>query len=434
MVIITQVIYRLKNFVFSILLLCSTLILQGQMVNTHIEQLLSYGEDYHKSGITIQLPRVSGAIVSAGFTLDDIYDSESNTLRLDLAADQDADLHVLGTVRGSYGGLTWHREGWGITLGHEWLLDAGVNVPESTLDLVVDGNANVSVSTFEISGKYQTSHRLSLGFYKSWPKAIIGVNANIISGVETLYSDDFRVEVVSQDDFFEVELYKEILVRSSGVVNYNSIEDITITTDGNVFSASPFTENVGAGLSIYAKTALTDNLSIYGMLDDIGIVRWSRQAVTYSDNTDATYSGLDIREAYLSDNEYSVRDTLYTLLSIDKEVESFTSSLSPSILLGTQYQLTEQLALEATLRGKFINAGLRSIIQLGGRYDFNHLGTVSVNTAIAGGSFLNLGFGYHKMIFDKLGVYVNTTNPWFLNNYYDYRYGHFSAGMYYRLK
>jgi hypothetical protein len=404
------------------------------MVNTHIEQLLRNGEDYHQSGITIQLPSVSGAVVSAGFTLDDIYEPETNTLRVDLAAEQDVDLHVLGTVRGSYGGLTWHREGWGITLGHEWLLDAGINVPGSTLDLVVDGNANLTVSTFEISGKYQTSHRLSLGVYKSWPNAIIGFNASMISGVETLYSDDFRIEVVSQDDFFEVELYKDILVKSSGVVNYNSIEDITITTDGRVFSASPFTENLGGGISIYGKAALTEKLSVHGMLDDIGVVRWSRQAVTYTDNTDAVYNGLDIREAYLSDNEYSVRDTLYTLLSIDKEVESFTSNLSPSILLGTQYQLTEKLGFEATLRGKFINAGFRSIIQVGGQYELNRLGKVSVNTAIAGGSFLNLGFGYHKMLFDKLGLYINTTNPWFLNNYYNHRYGHFSAGMYYRLR
>jgi len=270
---------------------------------------------------------------------------------------------------------------------------------------------------------------------------MISTSLRLIQFVSTLlrhkiktFTEDFRVEIVNQEDFFEIELYKDILVRSSGVVNYNSPDDITITSDGKVFSASPITENIGGGLSIYGKGALTDKLSIYGMLDDIGVVTWRRQAVTYSDNTDATYSGLDIREAYLTDDEYSVRDTLYSLLSIDKKVESFTSRLSPSILIGTQYQCTEKLELEATLRGKFINQRFRSIIQLGGNIELNRLGTVSVNNAIAGGSYFNLGFGYHKILFDNLGLYINTTNPWFLNNYLNHRYGHFSAGMYYQLK
>lgn len=423
---------KLRVLVLSLMSIVMTTSLQGQLINSHLEHTILTNSDTLKNGWTISLPSVTGTVISKGYTYGDIIEAETNTLRLDIAGEQNADFHLLGSVRGSYGGLTWHHEGYGIMIGHEWIADIGASVPESTLDILVDGNAGQQSFTLDPSAYFHKSHRLSLGAYKAWGRGLLGFNVYYLGGVETLVTQSASVEVLSLDDFFDVEFFKDIEVQSSGVVNYNGIDDIDFTASNSLFSASPFTVNRGGGLSVFGRVALSDRVDLYAVVDDIGRITWTRQAVTYSDQTTAQYSGIDIKEVFLGDS-FSARDTLTNLLNIDKIVGEFSASLAPVIAVGAQIGFNEKISIDASWRSKIVNGGLRSIVGLRGNYQLDNLGTVSVNTALAGGSIANIGVGYSTTILDRLGLYFYTTNPWFLGSYVNNRYGHLSAGMYIRL-
>lgn len=408
--------------------------LQAQFVNASVEHRIITQKHFDTVDWTIHLPSVSASAISSGFTYGDIYEADTKTLRLDIAEQKDTDLNLLGSVRGSYGGVTWDRGNYGISIGHEWLADVGFLLPETTIDAIVLGNAISSTSSINLDLFYQTSHRLSLGFYKNWDTAILGVNIYYLGGSETLVTESFDIESVGSNGFFEIDLYKDIVVQSSGVLNYNSLDDIDLTLNKKIFSPNPITTNTGGGFSAYGKAMVSNSLELFTIIDDIGLINWNRQAVTYSDQSSTSYSGIDITDLYGDGEEYSLSDTLSVLLPIEKKVGSFVSTLSPSVLIGSQYLINDRVSLLAIIRGKFINGRLNSVVELGGRYQINENSGISMHVGYAGKSFLNVGIGIHTLIFDRFEIYLRTMNPWISLNYLDSNYGHLNVGFNYLIR
>lgn len=425
---------KVSSCIWIIALVCVTVHLQAQFTLTNLENQLINMEEYDVEGWIIHLPSVSATLVSSGYTYGDLYTAETKTLSLAKAADQNSDLNVLANVRGSYGGVDWRRGKWGITANHEWTLDGSVAVPMETVQLLVQGNVSNDTrnTIIQPSATYQKIHRLSLGGYYAGDDGLIGAKIHLLSGVESVYTESLKIEVNAQEDFFALDFRKNIVIKSSGVINYNGRDDVEYIGGDQIFTPAPLTTNRGIGLSIYGKANLGDDLRIYGIIDDIGTIKWSRQAVTYTDQSQSSFNGIDIRDSYLRDEEYSLQDTLYSLLDIQKDVAPFTSSIGLSLLAGIQYAVSDQLSLEASYHGRSINGKLYSVADIYGRYALTDAISLSLGNRFAGKKIFNIGIGVSLCIAEKLCLVINSTNPWALGRYYDLSYGDFNLGMSYR--
>jgi len=416
-------------------LACLTLHLSAQFTHTHLDYQLTSLDEYDAEGWVVYLPSVSASLVSSGYTYGDLYDAETKTLSLARAAEQNSDLNVLANVRGSYGGVEWRNGNWGLTANHEWVADISATVPMESVQLLVQGNVNIENRNVIIdpSVAYQKIHRLSIGGYLAGENGMIGAKVHLLSGVESLYTESLKVEINAQEDFFALDFRKNISVMSSGVINYNGLDDIEYIGGDQVYTPVPITTNTGIGFSVYGKANLGDKLRLYGIIDDIGSIRWTRQAVTYTDQGRSSFSGIDIRDAYLNDEEYNLQDTLYSLLSIEKDVSPFTSSIGLSLLAGLQYDLSDQLSLGVSYRGRSINGKLYSVADITARYALTDWLTLSLGNRLAAQKLLNIGLGVELSIADRFGLVMRTTNPWAFGKYYDMPYGDFSLGMSYRM-
>jgi len=426
---------KLFKLNLSLVFVSLSLSLSGQFTLTNLKNQIISMEEYDTQGWMIHLPSVSVALLSSGYTYGDLYTAETKTLSLQRAADQNSDLNILANARGSYGGIEMRKENWGLTVNHEWTADISVGVSDESVQFIVQGNVNDDTrnTTISPSVTYQKMHRFSLGGYYAGHNGIIGAKLHYLNGVESLYTKELSIEVKAQEDFFALEFRKNINILSSGVLNYNSIEDITYIGGNKVFTASPITSNSGFGLSIYGKANLGDNLKVYGIVDDIGIIKWSRQAATYTDQSNSSFDGIDIRDAYFNDQEYSLKDTLYSLLSIDKDVAPFTSTIGISLFTGLQYAVSDRISIEANYHGRAINSKLFSIVDLTGRYALTDGIVLALSNKFAAKKLVNIGLGANFLIVRRLCVVLNTTNPWALRKYYDMNYGDFSIGMSYWL-
>jgi len=145
-----------------------------------------------------------------------------------------------------------------------------------SVQLLVQGNVNIENRNVIIdpSVAYQKIHRLSIGGYLAGENGMIGAKVHLLSGVESLYTESLKVEINAQEDFFALDFRKNISVMSSGVINYNGLDDIEYIGGDQVYTPVPITTNTGIGFSVYGKANLGDKLRLYGIIDDIGSIRW----------------------------------------------------------------------------------------------------------------------------------------------------------------
>ncbi len=403
----------------------------AQFSNSYFEQRLVQGIN-KSANLTVSLPSVSSALHNTGFTYGDIYERESKILNIVTAADADTDFNFVTNQRLSYGGVSVQKNDLTLSLHHEWSADASLNIPESLFDVVVDGNAQFANTNFTINPSFQylTMHRISLGLAYSNARLHLGGQLHIYQGDESIFGKQFEINVIAQEDFFDLTFEKEIAVLSSGVINYKSIDDIDFIGNKDVFSPFPTFKNLGLGLALEGSYQVSECLKIMARVDDLGIINWRTQTAQYTDNTQSNFSGIDIRDSYVSNEPYSLKDTLYDLLSIEKSFDSFSETTAFSYFARIQYELTDNVNFGATLRGKQTATALHSVLQLHAQKILTDDLSLSVNNTSIHGSIINLGLGVNWRVEDSLHVYFNTTNPWKLFKMYDAKVFQLNFGSY----
>lgn len=300
--------------------------------------------------------------------------------------------------------------------------EAYANMDGPEIQLIFAGNGNVidAASTIEPDIHYSAWYQFNLGAKKYFNKSFLGINLKLVDGIEH-FKFDGAYGILVDNIFNEVNVQRNVVLQSTSLIKYNSIDDIEFLPN------RPFTDNIGfdnIGLlfDLYGGTRVGKhlfNLSI----TDIGFINWSDASRTREYKADgvAIYEGVDISGALSSEFEFNLQDTLENIIGLNlTDSKDYNSSLLTKINLRYQFNYDNTLrfginnffAIDGTYGyfrvSLFGNKRLNDWLDLGASYSFDRY------------SAANIGLNAHLNIKDfKLGL--STQNFLSLFDPYAYR-------------
>ena len=220
------------------------------------------------------------------------------------------------------------------------------NMDGPAVKFIFAGNGNVLDATSTISPDihYNSWYQFNLGAKKYFNRSFLGINVKLVDGIEH-FKYDGSYEVVADDIFNKIDIQRNVVLQSTSLIKYNSIDDIEFLPN------RPFTDkigfdNLGLLFDIYGGTRVGDhlfNLSI----SDIGFINWSESGRTreYKSNGSVSYEGVDLSDALNSEFEFNLQDTLENIIGLAlTDTDSYNSSLLAKINLRYQYDMRSDLS------------------------------------------------------------------------------------------
>lgn len=430
----------------TLLLLCLATICyksaDGQFMSSYHEAGLIDGNGFIKESrfyqpnkkkekrVTYVLPNFSTTMISPKLTYGDIYVEETKTLDLTKATESEKDYDLQLNAKISYGGLAYNLNRFRFSLFHELNIDTRLHVPHHLFKLATEGNSKLVNVDINPQALFQSTHKWALGVDYQLDRMQVGVQANIYTGNAYLNTHSSTMKIDFEENFFEFGFDKDILVESSGAINYNKIDSIDFFLDENAFTPAGSFNNLGFGISAQFSFQPMESLRIFGRVEDLGFVKWKNQTQTLKEQSYEEFGGIDIRKSYVSGETYSVEDTLYSKLEIDSNNESFTSALLSSFLVGMQYDLNDYLSLGVLLRAK--NNGVNQLFFAEPYVSVSPFEktSITIGNFMQQGAPLNPKIAVRTELSETFGMNLTMVNPWRASKYYDTSMMHASLGMY----
>ena len=387
------------------------------------------------SKLTFVLPSLSATLVSPHLTYGDIYKAETKTLDLVAASQSEKDFALEVNARASYGGLLYKIKNFRFSLFHEALLDSKLNVPNQIFELATEGNNKFRDSSVDVNPLvfFQSTHKWALGIDYYFEKLMVGAQFNLYTGNAYLNTHNSSVTINFEENFFEFGFDKSIDVKSSGAIDYQDINDVGVILGDNAISATGSFSNLGFGLSAQMRYQVSESLKIYGRIEDLGFIKWSLNTQTLTDDSYSQFGGLDIRESYVTGEPYSVTDTLYSKIDIDKQTDSFTSHLLYSFFVGAGYKLNDYVSIGGIVRTRDNGTAQRLFVEphvtLSPLSDFN----LSIGNVFNSNTLFNPKVVLNAEVRNRFGVNLVLVNPWKFGRYYDAEFLHASLSLYVNL-
>ncbi len=421
--------------------------LYAQFLSTYHEQQLAYSPEANRYSnfyqpkskrpkkLTYVLPSASVTFLSPELTYGEMYEIDKKTLSLVAATESGKDYNLQLNARASYGGLSYRVKNFNFSFFHELIADAHLNVPNQMFELATEGNNKFKDTTVDINpyGYVQSTHKWSLGVDYQWERLMTGIQFNVYTGNAHLNTNESKLSIDFEENFFEFGFDKDIDVESSGVINYHSVDSVDVIITDHIISGIGSFNNLGFGVSAQFKFEPIESLKIFGRVEDLGYIRWNHQAEILTDQSRSEFGGVDIRKSYVNGETYSVQDTLYSKLSIDRQVTSFTSPLLYSLFLGVDYSVNNLLSVGGMVRTR--NNGVKQLLFIEPQVTIRPIEnlSVSVGNIITRSSALNPKFVLQTEINQTFGFNLALVNPWKFGKYYEANMLHASLGMYVKL-
>ncbi len=305
------------------------------------------------STLTIVLPGIGYSIAQKGPKLGNIIVSNNegnNIVDIDaLTANLESNNSIRGTYDRPMGNLYFKKWGMVASAGYGWRSDGQLNYNQALGELYAYGNGNFIGQEIEVAPSFslQSYHEFSLGLAKSFNRFSFGVKGRFLSGVENISADQGNVKVFTSDDIYQLRLNTDLVVNSSRVIDYTSIDDIDISTRGFSYS-NFFAANYGfvfdAGLNIKMTERLNLSLSVL----DVGSINWDFRTSNLTSSGESTYEGVDLI-SYIGDTtSIALEDSLKKILDIVETNDSYSTSLPLKIYLGADFQMNASTRVGAT--------------------------------------------------------------------------------------
>ena len=193
--------------------------------------------------------------------------------------------------------------------------DINFSYSKPVLDFLINGNGGLVGQTLSLDGLgFNVSSYLESGIGYSrelTDKLTVGARFKIISGLNNLSADLDGVSLHTSDEDYSLTANSEFGAYSAGLAPYAYVEFMSdllpnLFGAGNVTSNNPlpkFTQNLGLGLDLGADYKLSDKISLFGSVVDLGYIKWADQ---YAGSSKTQEFLLPMRE-HLMKNFFKVR-------------------------------------------------------------------------------------------------------------------------------
>ena len=220
--------------------------------------------------------------------------------------------------------------------------EAYANVDGPQVTFVIGGSLDAE-SSIAPDIHYNSWYQFNLGAKKYFNQSFLGINLKLVDGVEHFKyngSYDFK----ANDVFNEVDITRNVVLQSTSLITYNSINDVDFQPN------RPFTDNIGFNnvgflFDLYGGTKVGKHLFNVA-ISDIGFINWAQGPRTreYKSDGQVTYSGVDLSDALSSEFEFNLQDTLDNIIGLElTDTQSYNSSLLTKINVRYQYNYSNSL-------------------------------------------------------------------------------------------
>ncbi len=232
--------------------------------------------------------------------------------------------------------------------GHAFRSSANLMYTRGLVEIASQGNAAFIGKPVQIGPSLDVLayNEIYLGAQKTSGKFTIGVKFKLLYGAADLSTEKSDVIFTTKPEFYQLQLENDYLVRSSGLLKYNSFDSITLDYPGVTFD-NLFYNNRGFAADLGVSFKVNDKLTLSASALDIGSIKWDFYPRKYTSKGKFTFDGLDIVQ-YLGDTtSISISDTILNNIDIVSGIENYSTSLNSTFSLSGTFKVHENWTLNA---------------------------------------------------------------------------------------
>ena len=349
-----------------------------------------------KNTVNISLASVSANISTDGLAINDLTGKNA-------AGSRYIDLKKINTVKDGRHDLYFDNDirtvdasirlgSFAIMAGHAFRSSANIGYSTDLIQLLANGNGPYIGKTLDIgpSADVLAYNELYAGAQKQFGAFSVGAKAKLLFGTSALYTESSKMLFTTQDEYYQLHFDNHYLLRSSSLLRYRSLEDVSVEYSGFTFD-NLFYNNRGLAFDLGFHYQVTEKLALSASLLDFGSIKWDFFPRKYESKGTFTFEGVDIIH-FIQDSTLSVKDTLLDLIEVNASTEVFKTALNNRIMLGGSYVMNTW--------------SFEALYQMHRRYGKSwHQMTLAAYKRIL---FLDVGLSYtlHRNDFSSLGLYA----------------------------
>ena len=279
-----------------------------------------------------------------------------------------------------------------ISAGHAWKAQAWMQYTRDLAELVTFGNSGFIGETMDLSLQidYINYNEVYLGFQKSFGPVNVGTRIKRLSGVETIVTDEHKIDLTTSDDIYQLTMDTDFELRSSRAFDYTDIENFEFNVES--ISLDNFMKNNGGwALDLGASMDIGDRLEVSLGIIDIGSIKWDVEPRTYRSSKVQTFDGIDVSDYITSDEEFVILDSLEALLDLTETNEEFSTRLPVRIYLGGILKLNDMWSVGALIQSSGVSDRRPNILSLNATAKISGLLSVGALYSVKSGNPANLG-------------------------------------------
>lgn len=293
--------------------------------------------------------------------------------------------------------------------GHKWKLDASLLYNSDLVTLVALGNEPFIGQSIELGPtvSYNSYNETYLGFSTGNEKFRFGLRAKLLNGVQNLSTGNSQLKLSTSSDIYQLELDADYEFYSAGVLDYNSIDDYTFNTK-RFSSENYFSKNWGYGLDIGLSTKL-GKAEVFMSGVDLGSINWTENTNRYFNNSKVTFDGVDITDFINSEVDFSIEDSIKSLINLEEEPQEYTTSTSGKIYIGGKYQINETYQVGAIMSREVLPVDNTYAIMVNGERRLGKYFRIGLSLTYRDNSIANLG-GHIIANYGSVQLYATAHN------------------------
>lgn len=293
--------------------------------------------------------------------------------------------------------------------GHALKSIGNIKYPGKLAELLARGNVPFIGQTLDIGTaiNFLEYNELYLGGQVKTGSFSLGIKGKLLFGSNNLTSERYFLAFNTKPEIYQWELETDYIVRNSGVLNYQSLDSVSVDLESLSFK-NLFARNQGLGIDLGISWQIDEKLLLLAGASDLGSITWDFNPKKYTSNGTFTFEGVDIIDLLGNKDNISISDTLLDIIKVQTESEKYNTPLNSQVHLGGFYELNNRWSFNGlyTFQKRF--DGFSNQLSLSALLKFSLL-HAGMTYSISKNNFTSLGI-YGKLNAGPLSLYLHGEN------------------------
>jgi hypothetical protein len=345
-------------------------------------------------------PALSGYGITAtnsGFAFKDLFDANGlspNNLLSTLANKNYLNVGFVNDIIGF--GFRVKKNAFSFNVSPK--LDVNLGYNKSLFDFLINGNASYLGKDISLDGfGFDVSSYLETGIGYSREvneKLDVGGRIKVLLGAANINGDFDGIKLTTNEDDYSLTASSQFSVNAYGTF---FADDSIANSLGNPSPVN--TGNLGLGIDLGGTYKVSDQLSVFASIVDLGYLKWADYGETlYNDGSSFTFDGIPYNELIGDDSGNSdylenLGDSLVEEFELSRDQVSYRTQLKTKLYAGADYKFNKYLDGQGMLFGRFYKGKLYPMYMLAGSFHLKKWLTTKITYAGVNGSYNNIGAG-----------------------------------------